>query len=55
MSAREAGSMAARAAAERLLLTHYSEAASPDELMRGARIAFRGDVDVADDGFRVEF
>lgn len=55
MSAREAGAMAARAVAERLVITHYTEAASPEDLAARARLAFTGDVDVADDGYRIEF
>jgi ribonuclease BN (tRNA processing enzyme) len=53
-SAREAGAMAAQAAAGSLLLTHYPATADPSALARGAAGAFNGAIDVADDGLRLE-
>lgn len=49
-SAEEAGAMAQAAGAHRLVLTHYGAANSPAELHAGARAAFSGAVDVAEDG-----
>jgi len=52
-SAREAAAMATRAAAGRLVLSHYPATIEPAELEREARAAFAGPVSVADDGFRL--
>lgn len=52
-SAREAGAMAARAGAARLLLTHYPASADVRELEASARAGFAGPVHVVDDGFRL--
>ncbi|MBV8600719.1 MAG: MBL fold metallo-hydrolase [Candidatus Eremiobacteraeota bacterium] len=48
-SSKEAGQMAADAGVERLVLTHYSQDASSDDLTAGARAIYKGDVTVADD------
>jgi len=50
LSAREAASLAARAEARTLVLTHYPAAADLGELHAHARDAYAGDVIVADDG-----
>jgi len=52
-SAREAAAMAKRAAARRLVLSHYPATIEPAELEREARAGFDGPVSVADDGFRL--
>jgi ribonuclease BN (tRNA processing enzyme) len=48
----EAGEMAAAAGAGTLLLTHYPEFATPDDLERAAAKAFSGSILVADDHAR---
>ncbi|MBV8067608.1 MAG: MBL fold metallo-hydrolase [Candidatus Eremiobacteraeota bacterium] len=50
-SAKEAGTMAQRAQAERLLLTHYPAAVAPQSLVHAAKQHFSGRVDAAHDGF----
>jgi len=50
MSAREAGEMARRADAGRLVLTHYPAAAEPAALVAAARENFSGPVECAVDG-----
>ncbi len=55
MSALEAGTIAARAAVKRLVLTHYPAAASPAAIAGSARAAFDGAIEVADDGHRFAF
>ncbi|HEY2476279.1 MAG TPA: MBL fold metallo-hydrolase [Candidatus Cybelea sp.] len=52
-SAREAGEMAARAGVQRLVLTHYSAAWEPDELIAAARRSFWGPVALATDGMEL--
>jgi len=52
-SAEEAGEMARRARAQRLLLTHYSSSFSAESLVRAARGHFPGPVDAALDGMEV--
>ena len=49
-SALEAGGMAARAQAERLVLTHYAVSVTPAAIARAAAAAYTGRIDVADDG-----
>lgn len=49
-SASEAGEMAQRAGAARLVLTHYNADALPNALVAAARRRFEGPVLVADDG-----
>lgn len=53
-SAYEAGEMAERARAERLMLTHYSTRYSPAELITAAKRSFSGPIGIADDGLEVE-
>jgi ribonuclease Z len=55
-TAREAGTVAAAAGAERLVLTHLSTRydRTPERLAEEARAAFRGPVDVAYDGMTIE-
>jgi ribonuclease BN (tRNA processing enzyme) len=53
-SAREAGEMAKRAGAKRLVLTHYSAQCAADDLRVQAGSAFDGQIDVADDHARFE-
>ncbi|HTV72082.1 MAG TPA: MBL fold metallo-hydrolase [Candidatus Acidoferrales bacterium] len=50
----DAGAMAERAAARRLLLTHYSSEISETELQQRARSAYSGDLAVADDHLQLE-
>ncbi len=50
MSASEAGEMASRANAERLVLTHYPAAVAPEALIDAARKTFSGPVECAVDG-----
>lgn len=50
----DAGVMAARAGAHRLLLTHYSSEISPAELNRRAGSVYAGEIGVADDHLRLE-
>ncbi len=52
-SAREAGSMAARAGVACLLLTHYPASANVVDLEASARAGFAGAVHVVDDGFEI--
>jgi len=54
MSAAEAGMIAHRAAAERLVLTHYPTETSPAELYGEAESKFDGPIAVADDLDRLE-
>ena len=49
-TAEEAGEMARRAGAHRLVLTHYGTTYAPDELEEAAQSSFGGRVSVADDG-----
>ncbi len=53
MSASEAGEMASRANAERLVLTHYPAAAAPESLFAAAKKTFRGPVECAVDGLEL--
>jgi ribonuclease BN (tRNA processing enzyme) len=48
-SAKEAGQMAADAGVARLVLTHYSQDATADDLVDGARSIYKGEIAVADD------
>ncbi|HVA34347.1 MAG TPA: MBL fold metallo-hydrolase [Candidatus Baltobacteraceae bacterium] len=50
LSAEEAGDMAQRAGAHRLVLTHYSSTYAHDELMEAAVSRFKGRISIADDG-----
>jgi len=49
----EAGEMAARAGARRLVLTHYPAKSSAEELIAAARTRFSGPIEVADDGMEL--
>lgn len=51
-SAQEAGEMATRASAQRLVLTHYGSACSAEMLIEAARRRFAGRIDAADDGLQ---
>ncbi|MGC2405361.1 MAG: MBL fold metallo-hydrolase [Candidatus Cybelea sp.] len=51
-SAEEAGEMACRAAARRLVLTHYGSAYSGEALIGAAKRHFAGRIDAADDGLQ---
>jgi ribonuclease BN (tRNA processing enzyme) len=53
MSASEAGDMASRANAERLVLTHYPAAAAPEALVAAAKKIFSGPVECAVDGLEL--
>ncbi len=53
VSAREAGRMAERAGARRLVLSHYPASADLAALEALARSVYRGPVSVADDGFQL--
>jgi ribonuclease BN (tRNA processing enzyme) len=53
MSAIEAGEMAQRAGARRLVLTHYGTEFAPDELVDAARSVYHGPCAIADDGLEV--
>jgi ribonuclease BN (tRNA processing enzyme) len=53
MSAVEAGEMAQRAGARRLVLTHYGTEFAPDELVDAARSVYHGPCAIADDGLEV--
>jgi len=53
-SAQEAGEMARRARAKRLLLTHYPSSVSAQSLTDAARGSFSGTIDVVDDGIEVQ-
>lgn len=53
MSASEAGEMASRANAERLVLTHYPAAAAPEALVAAAKKIFSGPVECAVDGLEL--
>ncbi|HEY1977905.1 MAG TPA: MBL fold metallo-hydrolase [Candidatus Baltobacteraceae bacterium] len=50
LTAEEAGQMATRAGAHRLILTHYGSTYAADELEEAAQIAFKGRISIADDG-----
>jgi ribonuclease BN (tRNA processing enzyme) len=50
LTAEEAGQLAARAGARRLILTHYSSTYAADELVEAAQTSFKGRVSIADDG-----
>jgi ribonuclease BN (tRNA processing enzyme) len=52
-SAQEAGEMASRANAGRLVLTHYSAAYAPGALVDAAKRDFSGQVDAAEDGMEI--
>jgi len=52
-NAYEAGEMAARAGAKRLVLTHYPAKFSAAELIAAARTRFNGPIEVANDGIEV--
>jgi len=52
-SAEEAGEMAQRAGAHRLVLTHYGTTYAPDELEEAAQSVFGGRVSMADDGIEL--
>jgi ribonuclease BN (tRNA processing enzyme) len=54
LSAREAGAMAKRAAARRLLLSHYPASSDTASLEAGARSTFDGRIHVVDDGFTLD-
>jgi ribonuclease Z len=56
-TAAEAGEIAARAGAGRLILTHFRSSGyvNPDELVEEARTAFDGPVEAARDGMSVRF
>jgi ribonuclease BN (tRNA processing enzyme) len=54
LSAREAGAMAKRAAARRLLLSHYPASTDSASLEAGARSTFDGRIHVVDDGFTLD-
>lgn len=49
-SAEEAGAMARRAGAHRLMLTHYSSTYASEELIEAAQTVYDGRVSMADDG-----
>jgi len=49
LTAEEAGQIAARAGAHRLILTHYGSTYAADELEEAAQIAFKGRISIADD------
>jgi ribonuclease BN (tRNA processing enzyme) len=49
-SAEEAGDMARRAGARRLVLTHYGATYAADELIEAAQSVYSGRVSIADDG-----
>lgn len=51
LSAREAGSLATRASARRLVLTHYPATADLASLHAHASATFAGEISIADDGF----
>lgn len=53
LSAREAGLIARKADARRLLLTHYPATADPADLEAQARAHYPGPIEVADDGLRI--
>jgi len=55
MSADEAGELARRAEAKRLVLTHYGAGAEPSELSAAAARYFSGEITVADDGMDLSF
>jgi ribonuclease BN (tRNA processing enzyme) len=48
-SSKEAGQMAADAGVGRLVLTHYSQDATPHDLVDGARSIYKGEIVIADD------
>ena len=48
-SSKEAAQMAADAGVKRLVLTHYSQEATPNDLDQGARTIYKGEISVADD------
>lgn len=52
-SAEEAGEMAQRAGAHRLVLTHYGSTYAPDELEEAAHAYYGGRVSIADDGIEL--
>jgi L-ascorbate metabolism protein UlaG (beta-lactamase superfamily) len=52
MSAQEAGELARRAGARRLVLTHYSDELDRVELQAAARASFGAEVELADEGAR---
>jgi ribonuclease BN (tRNA processing enzyme) len=52
-SAFEAGEMAARAAVDRLILTHYPEGEDPDEIVKAAARAYRGPIELARSGLEL--
>lgn len=51
-SAEEAGEMASRASAQRLVLTHYGSAYGAEALIGAAKRRFAGRIDAADDGLQ---
>jgi ribonuclease BN (tRNA processing enzyme) len=53
LTAEEAGHLAARAGAQRLILTHYGSTYAADELVEAAQSAFNGRVSIADDGIEL--
>jgi ribonuclease BN (tRNA processing enzyme) len=52
LSAQEAGQLARRAGAKRLLLTHYSDALDGGELQAAAQASFGAEVELASEGAR---
>jgi ribonuclease BN (tRNA processing enzyme) len=54
LTAREAGEMGRAAGARRLVLTHYGSETNHAELVAEARIAFEGEIVVADDHLRLD-
>jgi ribonuclease BN (tRNA processing enzyme) len=54
LSAAEAGTMAQRAAAERLLIVHYGTEYTPAQLADAARTTYDGACSVADDGTEID-
>jgi len=54
LSAREAGTMAKRASARNLLLSHYPASTDATSLEAGARSTFDGRIHVVDDGFTLD-
>jgi ribonuclease BN (tRNA processing enzyme) len=53
-SAEEAGAMASRAGARRLILTHYPAAYAPEALIAAAQQKFNGPIDAAIDGLELD-
>jgi ribonuclease BN (tRNA processing enzyme) len=52
-SAEEAGEMASRADAKRLVLTHYPAAYAPEALVAAASRSFSGEIEAASDGLEI--